>query len=368
MGELIRRYFLLVGLGWLSGFGLWAEAPRETADHGQARDLGTVLMAEDRGAMATFSPQAETIERMVGFALTNFTHHTSLRDAWLSLVRTQDIVGIKVHSAPGATSGTRSSVVAGLIQGLISAGVPAQQIIVWDRRLADLKRAGFMDLVARFGVQVLGSAEAGYDGTQFYEAPLLGQLVWGDHEFGQRGEGVGRKSFVSTLVSTKMTKIIVVTPLLNHNQTGVMGAIASLALGSVDNLHRFDLDPPRLATAVPELYALPSVGDKVVLNVMDALLCQYQGEERSLLHYTVPLNQLWLSRDPLALDTLALNELDRQRHAAEAPSSRPILDIYQNAELLDLGISDVRRMKIERVTWGEVAGGRRTGEATDPVP
>jgi len=54
--------------------------------------------------------------------------------------------------------------------------------------------------------------------------------------------------------------------------------------------------------AVPEIYALPVLSDRVALNIVDALICQYQGEERSLLHYTAALNQLRFSRDPVALE------------------------------------------------------------------
>ena len=36
--------------------------------------------------------------------------------------------------------------------------------------------------------------ETGYDDAHFYETPLLGNLVWGDHEFGKQAEGTGRKS------------------------------------------------------------------------------------------------------------------------------------------------------------------------------
>ncbi len=322
---------------------------RLQAELGFISHPGRVIIVENPQAIVAFIPQTATVERLVDHGLTNLTQHASVRDAWLSLVTTQDTVGIKVHSAPGGTSGTRHAVVSGLIQGLLSAGLPSRQIIVWDRRFSDLKAAGFHELGSRFGVQVLGSADAGYDNAHFYESPLLGQLVWGDHEFGKNGEGVGRKSFVSKLVSEGMTKIILVTPLLNHNVTGVMGALGSLTLGSVDNLQRFNLDPPRLATAIPELYALPTLGDKVVLNVMDALLCQYQGEERSLLHYTIPINQIWFSRDPLALDTLALIELDRQRKAAAAPASNPVLEIYRNAEILDLGISNIDKLTVDKV-------------------
>src|SRR6185369_5874128 len=110
--------------------------------------------------------------------------------------------------------------------------------------------------------------------------PILGQLVWSDLEFGRKGDGVGRKSFVSKLLVQGMTKIINITPLLNHNSAGVCGNLYSLAAGSVDNVLRFESDSRRLATAVPEIYALPSIGDRVVLNITDALICQYHGEQR----------------------------------------------------------------------------------------
>ncbi len=88
-------------------------------------------------------------------------------------------------------------------------------------------------------------------------------------------------------------------------------------MGSVDNTLRFEGDPGRLAVAVPEIYALPALGDRVVLNITDALIGQYEGGARGLLHYSAVPNQLWFSRDPVALDTLAIKELDRERRALE---------------------------------------------------
>jgi len=101
--------------------------------------------------------------------------------------------------------------------------------------------------------------EAGYDPTNFYQpdTAIIGNLVWGDLEFGKKGEGVGRKSFVSLLVSRQITKIISIAPLLNQEDAGVCGHLYGLAMGSVDNTRRFADDPGRLAVAVPEIYALP---------------------------------------------------------------------------------------------------------------
>ena len=114
-------------------------------------------------------------------------------------------------------------------------------------------------------------------------------------------------------------------------------------MGSVDNVLRFELDPDRLSNAIPEIIALPKLGDRVVLNVVDALICQYQGEERTLLHYSTPLNQLWFSKDPVALDVLAITELDRQRKKANSPEARANWSIYNNAALLDLGVGRAQK-------------------------
>lgn len=283
---------------------------------------------------------------MVDRGITNLTGAASVKAAWLSLVSTQDTVGIKVFSEPGPNSGTRPAVVAAVIQGLLAAGLPAKQIVVWDKHVIDLRLAGYFDLADRFGVRVAGSAEAGYDEKTFYDTALLGNLVWGDLEFGKKGEGVGRKSFVSKLVSSGMTKIINITPMMNHLEAGVFGNLFSLASGSVDNFARFESDRDRMATAVPEIYALPALSDHVVLNITDALICQYEGEERSLLHYSAILNQIRFSRDPVALDVLSLKELARQREIAKMQAVKFESDLYDNAALLELGVSDLKKIDV----------------------
>jgi hypothetical protein len=100
---------------------------------------------------------------------------------------------------------------------------------------------------------------------------------------------------------------------------------------------------------VPEIYALPVLGDRVVLNITDALIGQYEGGDRALLHYSSVLNQIWFSRDPVALDTLAIKELDSERRAFEAPEFKPNLELYTNAALLQLGVNDPAKIHVEKI-------------------
>lgn len=337
----------LVLLFWGSDLSFAASDFLPPAQRARAR----VIIAQDPQAITSFNPSPEKIEELLRRGLTNLTGRSTATSAWQSLVSTQDTVGLKVFSSPGPTSGTRPAVVAAIIQGLLSAGLSPRQIVVWDKHLADLRRSGsgFPELAERYGVRLAGSLEEGYDEKVSYEKALLGKLIWGDHEFGSTRENLGRKSFVSKIVTQKLTKIINITPLLNHNLAGVSGNLYGLAMGSVDNTIRFEFSPDLLASAVPEIYALPELGDRVVLNVVDALICQYQGEEHMHLHYSKMLGQLRFSTDPVALDILSIEELNRQRELAKIPGLPTNFQIYTNASLLEIGVSDLRRIDVTTV-------------------
>ncbi|HVU09552.1 MAG TPA: hypothetical protein VHG89_13545 [Verrucomicrobiae bacterium] len=310
-----------------------------------------VIVVENPGAISDFAPDETVVQTMINRGITNLTGKSSLAAAWLSLVSTNDTIGIKVFSAAGEISGTRPAVVEAVVRGLLGAGLPTNHIIIWDKHADDLHAARFFKLGQQLGVRVAGALETGYDPTNFYnpDMAIIGQLVYGDLEFGKKGEGVGRKSFVTKIVSREITKIISIAPLLNQNQIGTSGHLYSLALGSVDNTLRFENDPDRLAVAVPEIYALPLLSDRVVLNITDALIGQYEGGSYGLLQYSCVLNQLWFSHDPVALDTLAVRELTRERRALQAPEFKPYLQIYTNAVLLQLGVGDPAKIRVERI-------------------
>ncbi len=310
-----------------------------------------IVIVQGEDLLQHFLPYDDRVAEAFNRGLAQFTRTTNLADAWHSLVTTNDTVGLKIFSEPGPLAGTRPAVVRAVVRGLLAAGLPAEKIILWDKRLASLRAAGFVELGKELGISVVGAAESGYDTNTFYlpDSPVIGALVWGDVEFGKTNSGAGKKSFVSKLVSQRVTKIISVAPLINENDASLCGHFFSLGLGSLDNTRRFEGSGERLATALPEIYALPVIGDRVVLNVTDALIGQHQGGPATYLQFSTVLQQLWFSRDPVALDTLALQELIRERRQHDAPQLPNNFQIYTNATLLQLGISDPARIHIEKL-------------------
>jgi hypothetical protein len=175
---------------------------------------------------------------MVRRGMLQWTGKTDVKGAWLSVVSPKDVVGLKVlfrsrrqqrHAAGGGRGGGA---------GPFAGRVALQQ----HHRLGQAP--------ARFAAGRLhrpGQPVPHPPGGKFrcrlrrersrYTNSLLGTLVAGDLEFDLHGATSGRNSYVSKLVTSNMTKIISIAPLLNHNLAGVCGHLYSPAMGSVDNTH-----------------------------------------------------------------------------------------------------------------------------------
>lgn len=348
----MRRWLLFWWATQLAGFG---EAPLPPArSEASTTNRAPITITRQADATVAFAPQAPAMPALVEAALRAHAG-TNSAAAWHAWLSPKDVVGFKVTSAPGPVAGTRPALVRALLESLIASGHPARQIVIWDRRKADLADSGFTRLAEELGVRCIGLDTAGWDATKAYESPVPGKLVYGDLEFGQTepptgtGGRLGRKSHVSRLLTQEITRIITVAPLLNHNHLGVHGHIANLGLGTVDNTLRFEDSSDRLAEALPEICALDEIYPKLAICFTDALICQYRGEERSQLHYAVALNELWISTDPVALDVLALRELASARERSPVDGEKPFkTDLYRNCELLELGVADEKRFDVRR--------------------
>jgi hypothetical protein len=328
-----------------------ADAPSEPSPP-PTTNTSLVVIIQDPEATEAFRPRLDRVRDMVNRGLTRYTGRPTVRDAWLSLLATQDIIGIKVHSAPGL-SGTRPEVAGAIAESLLSAGVPKDHVVIWDKLQANLQSAGFVQVAHDLGIRVTSCQQEGYDESMAYTNFFLGHLMWTDHEFNTSGDEVGRRSFFSKLLTKGLTRIINVPPLMNHYRAGVTGCLFTLAMGSVDNTQRFESGAERLAEAVPEIYVQEQILDKVALNVVDGLLAQYEGQTHTLLHYAYPLNELRFSRDPVALDVLSLRELDAIRRTNSIPSPTNFVASYrklytENATLLELGTADLKQIRVDR--------------------
>ena len=79
------------------------------------------------------------------------------------------------------------------------------------------------------------------------------------------------------------------------------------------------------------------------------MFCQYLGQSKCLLHYTVGLGQLRFSTAPVALDVFSIEELKRQRERFEVDYLPPETLLYKNAALIQLGESNPARREVVEI-------------------
>ncbi len=327
-----------------------------------------VVVVTDPQATLKLLPQSDRVQAMVQRGMKELTGTTSAAAAWRTVAGSNDVVAIKVYSSPGPNTGTRIPVVAAVVQGLLSAGVLPTNIVVWDHSETDLRIAGYGRLAESLGIRLAGALQAGYDEKDFYEFALVTGLRFGDLEFARKEEGVGRRSFVTKLLGPSVTRIISIVPASNKHSAGVTGHLYSLSLGAMDNTWRFETNPSTLSWVLPEIYAMRSVGDRVALCITDALICQYEGEEATLLHYSQVANEIYFGTDPVAMDLLAIQLLEQLRRKSDSLPVKLDMKTYQNAALLQLGEDDLERVSIHRVSLNPTnvlsPGGTTTNAAT----
>ncbi|MCX7885826.1 MAG: DUF362 domain-containing protein [Verrucomicrobiae bacterium] len=287
---------------------------------------------------------AQNLRRMVAAGLKALTDSPDEPTAWRKIVSSNDVVGIKINTQAAPLLATHRAVVDALVEGLRSAGVPPQRIWIFDRDPVKMRQAGFAaDETAR-EVAIVG--QSGWDEEAFYENKLVGQLIWGDLLFRSTGEQLSTRSHLPKLLTRTITKLINVPVLQSHDACGLCGCLHNLSLGMVDNTRRFEHYGQNGDPAIAEICALPTVRRKLVLNVMDALVAGYAGGPAFRPQYSWQPNALFFSFDPVALDTICLQQIEAKRKEANIPSLRARASHIATAARLGLGQNDPKFIQI----------------------
>ncbi|MGH8093214.1 MAG: DUF362 domain-containing protein [Chthoniobacterales bacterium] len=315
-----------------------------------------VYRAQNEDAIHNYRTNPEVVRHMTNELVLAVTHQPDIASAWRSLVRPNDRVGIKISAAGGELFTTHRDIVNAIVDGLVAAGHSRQSIIVWDRSLGGIKEAGYTE---GEGYQLRSiPPREGYDAKAIISEPFLGNLIWGDFDYvGGRGEvpllseteNTSSVSHLSKIVANEVTKIINLPVLSDNVRNGLAGCLYNVTIPNVDNWRRFGVPPDFGASSIPEIYNDPHIGQKVVLNLMDGLLAQYAGGPQSQPGYAFPFATLYASKDPVAIDAIALRQLEEWRKKRKVPPIKRLGAHVQVAQELGLGNADFSRIVIRDV-------------------
>lgn len=321
-----------------------AAAPVPTAAEAKSLVAYALLPASVEGGVI----REGMVARMVDAVVKTVAGKPDIAAAWRVFVDPKDRVGIKVSATGAPVSATHAEVVAAVAAGLVSAGVDAKNIVIWDRLGRDMELAGYEKLAARHHKVTSTDREGGYDKEEKILAPVMGKLIIGDVEFArQRGDQVSSTSHIARLLGG-IDKVVHVPALADSIHSGVRGALAGMVLDNIDNWRRLARPPHYGDPYLPELYADPRLGGKVVLTILDALRPQYGGGPFPGAEFSVNYGAIFASRDPVAIDATGMRLLDDFRKEAKLPALSKITRWLESAEALGLGRASDAQIELVR--------------------
>jgi uncharacterized protein (DUF362 family) len=278
-------------------------------------------------------PKPEVAKRLLERALMELTGASNLVEAMKKFIHKDDIVAIKPNGIAGSGMSTSFELIAPLVEACIAAGVPANHITVYEQFTSYLlsTRVGApkYDLPKGVAVAVHNNKDFSMPGIKIYE-------------------GISTK-YCRPLVAA--TAIIDMGLIKDHGICGYTGALKNMTHGSIINpeAHHTHYANPQIAM----LYAHPIMTSRVRLHIADGFRVMYdRGPLLKDPNTVVPHGAVYASTDPVALDTLGSDIVDKERKNHKmrtlAESGRASKYIQTAAEL-GLGVADLNKIRLASV-------------------
>jgi len=278
-------------------------------------------------------PDRATIKRMLDAAVPQALGIASADAAWKTLFKPNDTVGIKVNCiAPMVSS--HPQLAWAIADSLTAAGVPADQIIIWDREDRELILAGYTINTDKPGVKCYGTKP----GVGYGKDLLISRSV------GSR---------LSKILSRQCTATINVPVLKDHNIAGFTLSLKNY-FGAIENPNKFH--GSNCNPYVADLYVAPQIRDKNKLIICDAITALYEGGPTDCKpRYMWNYNGLIIGTDPVAVDQIGLMLLEEKRVSEGLPPladvGRPVKYIATAADTdHQLGVNDPEKIRVIEIT------------------
>lgn len=305
----------------------------------------------------------EAIDGMIEKGMLELTGEKNINQAWLQFVSPKDKIGLKLNPVAGPELSTSIETVKSVIKQLISAGVPAANIIIWDRREFELHEVGFNE--ANFpGIKIIGTECKDSLGS-FYDknGNLYGEeridknwSYWADvhEEYDEETLpymiNTGKESYFSKIVTQMVDKIINI-PILKNAGSSVTLCLKNLAYGSISNTGR--LHKQLWSETCAEVCAFPPVRDKVVLNIVDGIKGCYNGGPGANPVFFTHYKTILLGSDPVAVDRIGYDIVIKKRieekiQREDNPRGRKFMELAQE---LNLGTCDIDKINLKKVIF-----------------
>ena len=272
-------------------------------------------------------------------------------------------VVIKVNTRSGRGLSTPLQLLRAVIDVLETRGFARDCILIVDYSAYQMRQAGIMPSISSDQGDFEGcpvyalDSEQHYDLDWFYDSPLPPRLNQEPQLFGSLGRGSSalkagakeRKSFLAAPLLFEVDFWLNLAVGVDDAALGVDGALANATLWNVSNSQRFLGNEATASSAVAEIAAIPELNERMVLHFISLDRYQYIGGPLFKSRYSRSEPLLWMSSDPVAIDRLLCDKINKHRRLDGFPEISPLPRQLPFAASLGLGVFEKSRIRLLRL-------------------
>ena len=234
-------------------------------------------------------------------------------------------VGLKIYADSGPGLATPLGLTKAVIAALQKRGYAKDKIFLVGLNQQRLRYTGYLPSLATgksaFDGHQIYVLESGryFDPVWFYDSPLPSRfdpiLVQKSTEAFDPETSLedDRKSFLATPLFVDADFWINLPVYTDHAVLGVNGALVNATLWNASNTARFFRSPASAPAAVAEMSAIPELRGTWMFTLASLERYQFIGGPWFNSLYTASEPLIWLSTDPVLLDTIMLERINRHR-------------------------------------------------------
>ena len=328
---------------------------------------GRVVEVSDSKSIVRNRVSQPVVRAMIERGMKELTGERTVAAAWAKFFEPSDIVGIKINPSGAPACCSSPEIVREIISGVQSAGVAVGNIVVYDRYEDEMDIGSYHALLPP-GVRVVGIhgglVDSGYDADIYCQATFFGE--WEN------------RSYMARIVAHSLTKIINVPTMKDHSASGVTGCLKNLGYGTFNNVARSHRSPYSFTDPlIGVMCSVEPLRSKAVLHIMDGMRMVWHGGPLTQVQdFIYPAGTLYFGTDPVAIDTVELEAIEKKRSEKGAPSvwehnadsiTSDGREFYHNpnknlfyrrpghiasAGMLGLGVAELKRIDHGRIPLG----------------
>lgn len=271
------------------------------------------------------------LRQMLDASITELTGLNDAGEAWASLFHPGERIAIKVNAFGNSIIWTHVPLVMAVTERLQEAGIPAEQIVIFDSTTGELEEAGFPINQDGPGVRCYGT----------------------DRKYAEGWEIASRSTRLSDVLLS-CNALINMPVLKSHTLSGITFAMKN-HYGTIPNPQDFHLGS-RINRGMAELNALPPIKDRTRLIIGDVLeACLRYKNSYPYWSADWRGDSILMSFDPVAHDTVGLqvfSQLFTEKGGSPAAAVAKTNPWLKSGVELGLGTNDLDNIELAELALG----------------